>query len=164
MQWAKSWRVNPAYAARPSSETDIAVIELAEPFAGNPGFFPIFSPNTQDLERLRGSVLAHISGYPGDKPRGTQWEHSERIDRITPQQLFYSVDTCPGHSGAPVWIHRTRGGPAEVIAVHTAGPTPHGSGAWGCRPGVPFAPAGQFNRGVRLNPALRAAVLAGFRP
>lgn len=164
MQWARSWHVNPAYLRRPSSETDIAVIELARPFQPCPGFFALFTPNTADLERLRGHVLAHISGYPGDKPTGTQWEHAERIDRITPRQLLYSVDTCPGHSGAPVWIHRTRGGPAEVIAVHTAGPTPHAGGAWGCRPGVPFAPAGLFNRGVRITPALRTAILNGFRP
>ncbi len=164
MQWAKSWRVNPAYLRRPSSETDIAVIELARPFSPCPGYFRVLTPTNATLERLRGRVLAHISGYPADKPKGTQWEHAERIDRITPAQLFYSVDTCPGHSGAPVWIHRTRGGRAEVIAVHTAGPAPHAGGAWGCRPGVPLAPAGLFNRGVRLTPPLIRAIKRGFRP
>ena len=163
MQWARSWRVNPSYLSRPSPETDIAVIDLAHPFRPCPGFFRILTPTTTELKRLRGRVLAHISGYPADKPKGTQWEHAERIDRITPTQLLYSVDTCPGHSGAPVWIQRTRGGRAEVIAVHTAGPAPHASGAWGCRPGVPLAPAGLFNRGVRITPALHRAIVRGFR-
>ena len=163
MQWARSWHVNPAYLRRPSPETDIAVIELARPFSPSPGHFKIFTPSRADLELLRGRLLAHISGYPGDKPKGTQWEHAERIDKITANQLLYSVDTCPGHSGAPVWIHRKHGGPAEVIAVHTAGPRPHASGAWGCRPGVPVAPAGLFNRGVRLTPALHQAINRGFR-
>lgn len=162
-QWARSWRVNPAYARRPTAQTDIAVIELARPFRPCPGFFRIMTPSRAELERLRGRVLAHISGYPADKPKGTQWEHAERIDRITATQLLYSVDTCPGHSGAPVWIHRTRGGPAEVVAVHTAGPAPHAEGAWGCRPGVPLAPAGLFNRGVRITPALRRKIERGFR-
>ena len=163
MQWAKSWRVNPAYSRRPSALTDIAVIELGKPFRPCPGYFRVYSPSTAELESLRARALAHVSGYPGDKPKGTQWEHSERIDRVTPEQIFYSVDTCPGHSGAPVWINRRAGGPAEVIAVHTAGPKPHAGGAWGCRPGVPFAPAGLFNRGVRLTPALARAIAHGFR-
>jgi V8-like Glu-specific endopeptidase len=163
-QWAKSWRVHPAYARNPSPQTDIAVIELARPFRPCPGFFRMLTPSDAELENMRGRLLAHISGYPADKPKGTQWEHSERIDRITAAQLFYSVDTCPGHSGAPVWVHRTRGGRAEVIAVHTAGPRPHSGGAWGCRPGVPLAPAGLFNRGVRLTPALVRAIGRSFRP
>lgn len=164
IQWAKSWRVNPAYVRKPSAQTDIAVIELARPFRPCPGYFRIYTPSTAELERLRGRLLAHISGYPADKTKGTQWQHAERIDGITPQQLLYSVDTCPGHSGSPVWIHRTHGGPAEVIAVHTAGPTPHAGGAWGCRPGVPLAPAGLFNRGVRITDALRRAIRQGFDP
>jgi glutamyl endopeptidase len=27
---------------------------------------------------------------------------------------------------------------------------PHERGAWGCRPGVPVAPAGAVNRGIRM--------------
>ena len=162
-QWAKAWRPNPAYRRRPSPLNDIGIIELTRPFSPCPGFFRLWSPSTQELERLRGTRLVHISGYPADKPAGTQWEHAERLDRITASQLLYSVDTCPGHSGAPVWIHRELGSGPFVIAVHTAGPAPHAGGAWGCRPGVPLAPAGLFNRGVRLTPAVRRAIAAGLR-
>jgi V8-like Glu-specific endopeptidase len=162
-QWAKEWHVNPTYRRRPSSEHDVGLIMLDRPFNPSPGFFRLWSPSRQDLERMRAVRLVHVSGYPADKPEGTQWEHSERLDRITEQQLFYSVDTCPGHSGAPVWIHRQRDGVPEVIAVHTAGPRPHSEGAWGCRPGVPLAPAGLFNRGVRLVPVLRRAIEVDLR-
>jgi glutamyl endopeptidase len=161
-QWARRWRVNPAYARTPTSQFDVAVIELAAPFSPCPGFFRTWTPTMARLQQLRGTRLVHISGYPADKMVGTQWEHAERLDRITAQQLFYSVDTCPGHSGAPVWIRRTLGGRPEVVAVHTAGPRPHAGGPWGCRPGVPMAPAGLFNRGVRLTPALVAAANSGF--
>jgi glutamyl endopeptidase len=162
-QWARSWRANPAYARRPTSENDIGIIELARPFSPSPGSFSLWTPSRQDLERLRATRLVHISGYPADKPVGSQWEHAERLDRVTAHQLFYSVDTCPGHSGAPVWINRTPGRP-EVVAVHTAGPRPHSGGAWGCRPGVPLAPAGLFNRGVRITRVLARAIAAGFAP
>lgn len=161
-QWAQSWRVNPAYRRRPSAETDVGLIFLARPFSTSPGFFRLWSPSPAEIEQLRATRLLHISGYPADKPSGTQWEHSERLDRVTDRQLFYSVDTCPGHSGAPVWVQRSPGAVPEVIAVHTAGPRPHSGGAWGCRAGVPLAPAGLFNRGVRLTPGLRRKITAGF--
>jgi V8-like Glu-specific endopeptidase len=153
-QWARSWRVHPEYLRRPSPETDIGVIELARPFAPSPGHFATAALATADLERLRQIRLVHISGYPGDKPLGSQWEHAERLDRVAARRLFYSVDTCPGHSGSPVWMLRTLGGAPVVIAVHTAGPRPHAEGPWGCRAGVPLAPAGLFNGGVRLTGTL----------
>ena len=162
-QWAASWRVHPQYARRPSALCDVAVIDLARPFSRDPGHFAIASPTADELVNLRGRRMVHISGYPGDKPKGQQWEHSERIDRVTAQQLFYSVDTCPGHSGAPVWLEPIDSGPRRVIAVHTAGPRRHAEGAWGCAPGAPVAPAGSFNRGVRLTSALSTAVAGGFR-
>ena len=154
-QWARRWRVHPDYLRRPAPETDIGVIEMSRSFTPSPGHFALLSATDTKLETIRQSRLVHISGYPGDKPRGTQWEHAERLDRVAARRLYYSVDTCPGHSGAPVWIYRTPGGPPTVIAVHTAGPRPHGEGPWGCRAGVPLAPAGLFNSGVRLTDPLR---------
>ena len=161
-QWAHSWRANPAYVLRPTALDDVAIIDLPRPFSPSPGFFRLAAPDAKDFEQIRARLLLHISGYPADKPQGTQWEHAERLDRVDPRQLLYSVDTCPGHSGAPVWIRRTPDAPAEVIAVHTSGPRPHSEGAWGCRPGVPLAPAGLFNRGVRITPTLKRLVDSGF--
>jgi glutamyl endopeptidase len=154
-QWAKSWRVHPDYLRSPTPVNDIGVIELARPFAGDPGHFGVISPDDVALEQIRRTRLLHISGYPGDKPSGTQWRHAERLDKIGPDRLQYSVDTCPGHSGSPVWIIPERGGRPVVIAVHTAGPKPSPEGPWGCRPGAPLAPAGLFNSGRRLSRAVR---------
>ena len=153
-QWAKTWRVHPDYVKRPRKANDIGVIELARPFKG-PGFFATACPSDAELARLRESRLVHISGYPGDKPRGTQWEHAERLDRIDSDRIRYSVDTCPGHSGSPVWVLPAPGKPPVVIAVHTAGPKPSPKGPWGCKPGAPLAPAGLFNSGRRLTTDVR---------
>jgi V8-like Glu-specific endopeptidase len=155
-QWAKSWRVHPDYLRTPRPLNDIGVIELARPFAGDPGYFPLISPSDAALEQIRRTRLLHIAGYPGDKPIGTQWEHAERLDKIGPDRLEYSVDTCPGHSGSPVWIIPDPGMTPVVIAVHTAGPKPSSEGPWGCRPGAPLAPAGLFNSGRRLSRAVRS--------
>lgn len=160
-QWARSWTVHPDYRRRPSGETDVGLITLARPFSPSPGFFSLWVPSAAEIEQIRLRRLLHISGYPADKPVGTQWEHAERLDRITQRQLFYSVDTCPGHSGAPVWVQSRPGAP-RVVAIHTAGPRPHANGAWGCRPGVPVAPAGLFNRGVRLTADLHRRINARF--
>jgi glutamyl endopeptidase len=163
-QWAKAWRAHPRYVRRPSAQWDIAVIELERPFRPSPGHLQLMAPDRARLERLRRTRLLHISGYPGDKPKGTQWSHAERLDRVTTRQLFYSVDTCPGHSGSPVWVLPDGpGSPPAVVAVHTAGPRPHAQGAWGCRPGVPLAPAGLFNRGVRITSAMRGAIARRLR-
>jgi glutamyl endopeptidase len=162
-QWAARWKVNPAYLHRPSPETDVGLIFLNRPFRPSPGHFRLYAPSDAELAAFRMSRLMHISGYPADKPVGTQWEHAERLDRVTARQLFYSVDTCPGHSGAPVWVHRREGGAPEVVAVHTAGPRPHAGGPWGCRPGVPLPPAGLSNRGVRLTEELTRQIDNGFK-
>lgn len=149
-QWAVSWRTHPDYLRRPRPEVDVAVIELARPFARATGAFALLPASTPRLERLRQTRLVHVSGYPGDKPEGTQWRHSERLDRIGSLRLHYSVDTCPGHSGSPVWVYPSPGAAPRVVAVHTAGPRPHPEGPWGCRAGAPLAPAGLFNSGVRV--------------
>lgn len=165
-QWARRWRTHPAYLKHPRPANDIAVIELDRPFEGAPGYFATACPSDAELKRLRESRLVHVAGYPADKPAGTQWEHAERLDRIDAARIRYSVDTCPGHSGSPVWILPGPGKRPVVIGVHTAGPKPHAEGAWGCKPGAPLAPAGLFNSGRRLTPELRhalrlPAVLAG---
>jgi V8-like Glu-specific endopeptidase len=149
-QWAKRWRVHPDYLRSPRPEHDIGLIELARPFSPSPWHFAVRIADDAELARLRATRLLHISGYPGDKPRGTQWEHAERLDRVARDRLSYSVDTCPGHSGSPVWVKRDPEGAPVAIAVHTAGPKPHAEGPWGCHSGVPLAPAGLFNSGRRL--------------
>lgn len=64
-------------------------------------------------------LLANLSGYPGDKPAGTQWFHARNITSVSPQKVFYDVDTFGGQSGSPVW--RLRNGQRTAVAIHTTG-------------------------------------------
>jgi V8-like Glu-specific endopeptidase len=59
--------------------------------------------------------------------------------------LEYLNDTCPGHSGSPVWVrrHPSKGG-RVLVAVHVSGD----------QPGPPVA-----NRGVFITPAIRAWIV-----
>jgi V8-like Glu-specific endopeptidase len=149
-QWACRWYGHRRFVNNADVMYDVGIIVVPRPFRGGPGALPLAALDDRALQSVRDKRLLHIAGYPADKPRGTMWEHAERLDRIAPRALYYSVDTCPGHSGSPVWVREGRGRKVDVIAVHVAGPRPHERGPWGCRPGVPLAPAGSVNRGVRM--------------
>lgn len=65
------------------------------------------------------NMLVNLSGYPGDKPAGTQWWHARRIKWITSRTLVYNIDTAGGQSGSPVW--RKKGNQRYAVGIHTNG-------------------------------------------
>lgn len=65
------------------------------------------------------NLHVNLSGYPGDKPAGTQWFHARDIKQVTQHAVFYDIDTAGGQSGAPVWMMRD--GNRYSVAVHTNG-------------------------------------------
>jgi glutamyl endopeptidase len=62
------------------------------------------------------------SGYPGDKPYGTQWWNSNNILAVTNRRLHYRIDTMGGQSGSPVW--RFKDGQRHIVGIHTTGGSP----------------------------------------
>jgi glutamyl endopeptidase len=153
-QWATRWYAHRRFVKHGDPMYDFGVIYVPRSFPRHPGPFTTALANDRTLQLVRAQRLLHIAGYPGDKPTGTMWEHAERLDRFGPQALFYSVDTCPGHSGSPVWVRRSSGNQVDVVAVHVAGPTDAERRPYGCVPGTAIAPAGEANRGVRLRRSL----------
>jgi len=149
-QWAVRWYAHRRFVDQRDVMYDVGIIVVPRPFSGLSGVLPLAALDDAALQVVRARRVLHIAGFPSDKPRETMWEHSERLDRIGPRALYYSVDTCPGHSGSPVWVWRGRAEQVDAIGIHVAGPTPHERGPWGCRPGVPVAPEGAVNRGIRL--------------
>ena len=99
---------------------------------------------------------------------GTQWRHSERLRGFTPKRLLYTVDTCPGHSGSPVWASVE--GRKALVGVHTSGILDERGRSYGCAKGTVLAPPGMMNSGVRLTPEIMANLrdptrqAAGQRP
>ncbi|MQA62661.1 MAG: trypsin-like serine protease [Actinophytocola sp.] len=75
--------------------------------------------------QLNGSVV-NISGYPGDKPAGTQWYHSNRVTSVNSTKVYYSVDTMGGQSGSAVY--HLRDGSRYAVAVHAYGGATANSG------------------------------------
>ncbi len=69
-------------------------------------------------QELRG-VVANISGYPGDKPSGTQWYDHHAVAAVDARKVYYDIDTMGGQSGAAVY--RIKDGKRVAIAVHAYG-------------------------------------------
>src|SRR3954447_14401373 len=63
--------------------------------------------------------VGNISGYPGDKPSGTQWYAARTIASVGPRKVFYDIDTAGGQSGSAVY--RIVNGNRYAIAVHAYG-------------------------------------------
>lgn len=91
-----------------------------------------------------------ITGYPGDKPRWTQWESADHVKVKKSKQVFYPNDTAGGMSGSPVWFDNTgnnifTNGP-YAFAIHAYGT--HGSG-----------PHNKYNHGTLINKSVYNNIL-----
>jgi V8-like Glu-specific endopeptidase len=64
-------------------------------------------------------VVPNLSGYPGDKPYGTQWFHAGTIRSVDSLTIYHTSDTMPGHSGSPVW--RLKDGQRHIVGIHNYG-------------------------------------------
>lgn len=95
----------------------------------------------------------NISGYPADKPAGTQWRAFGHVVHATPsagaELVYYDLDTCGGHSGSPIWLRV--GNTRNIVAIHTGpcivGPDCSVMPGKTCFPGHSQRSS---NRGVRL--------------
>jgi V8-like Glu-specific endopeptidase len=79
------------------------------------------------------AAWVNISGYPGDKPTGTQWFHAKEIADIDERVLTYVIDTAGGQSGAPVWI-KLSDGSRYGVGIHTNGAVTGNSATRICQP------------------------------
>jgi V8-like Glu-specific endopeptidase len=156
--WVPSaYLTHPVRGSPARGDFDYGVVLLPRAFDGIARFMAVRAPSTPELERMRHAKLVTIAGYPGDRPVGTLWRHTERLKRVTPRRLYYTVDTCPGHSGSPIW-YRDRSGRRVVIGVHTSGVVDEQGRSYGCVRGTVLAPPGMLNSGVRVT----AEVLANL--
>ena len=65
------------------------------------------------------SSVGNISGYPGDKPSGTQWYDSRKIASVNNRKVYYDIDTAGGQSGSAVY--RVADGKRHAFAIHAYG-------------------------------------------
>ncbi|MCM3872919.1 MAG: hypothetical protein ND895_19740 [Pyrinomonadaceae bacterium] len=70
--------------------------------------------------------VGNISGYPGDKPSGTQWYDAHRIASVNARKVYYDIDTFGGQSGSGVY--RIIDGGRFGVAIHAYGGATTNSG------------------------------------
>lgn len=76
--------------------------------------------------------VGNISGYPGDKPSGTQWYDFRRIASVNSLEVYYDIDTAGGQSGSAVY--RIINGARYGVAIHAYGGATTNSGTRIIRP------------------------------
>jgi V8-like Glu-specific endopeptidase len=111
-----------AWTMNGNANHDYGAIILNTPLGSTVGTFGFGVYSDADLL----ATTANVSGYPGDKPSGTQWFHARKVTSVNPLKVFYDIDTMGGQSGAPVW--RIINGRRFAIAVHAYGGATANSG------------------------------------
>lgn len=136
--WVRNVRVVPGMNGRlepygsATSNQFISVKGWVDSKSSNYDYAVIILPSNAKLGNTTGSMgLANLSylsllglnvntsGYPGDKPAGTQWWNANSILAVTDRRVFYRIDTYGGQSGSAVW--RYKDGKRHIVAIHNTG-------------------------------------------
>ncbi len=115
-----NFRTVNAWANSGNHEYDYGAILLNTPIGNATGWLGY--GNWSNLD----GVVGNISGYPGDKPAGTQWYHSRPITSATDRKVHYTIDTAGGQSGSAVY--RVLNGNRYGFAIHAYGGATSNSG------------------------------------
>lgn len=117
-----SFRSVVGWTSNTDQNYDYGCIILPSPSLGNQiGYFGFAALTDSSLNQL----LVNNSGYPGDKPFGTQWFNAGRIASVTPRKFYYMLDTYGGQSGSPTW--RFVNNQRHAVGVHAYGGCPNSS-------------------------------------
>ena len=107
---------------------DYGAIRIPTELGNTVGWFGLGVYSDSDLI----ASTANISGYPGDKPSGTQWYHARQVASVNSRKVYYAIDTAGGQSGSAVY--RQISGGRYGIAIHAYGGATANSGTRIIRP------------------------------
>ena len=102
---------------------DYGAILLDNPFPAANGMTPGLFPSIVASDETLNGMNLMISGYPADKPFGTQWRDAGVVQTVLPTRLAYSIDTFGGHSGSVVT--GTVNGQIVAVGIHNYGGCPN---------------------------------------
>lgn len=110
-----SFRSVVGWTKNGDADYDYGAIILNTPLGNQTGWYGYGNYSDADLI----GKAANISGYPGDKPAGTQWYHAGKIAAVNARKVYYSTDTAGGQSGSAVY--RIINGGRFAVAIHAYG-------------------------------------------
>ncbi len=117
-----SFRSVTGWTSSGDQNYDYGAILLPNNLGNTVGWFGFGVYSDADLK----ASVANISGYPGDKPSGTQWYDARRVDSVGPRKVYYDIDTFGGQSGSAAY--RIINGGRYGVAVHAYGGATTNSG------------------------------------
>lgn len=120
---SSNFRTVVGWSTNADQNYDYGAIILPTELGSTTGWFG-FGVYSDD--QLTASTI-NISGYPGDKPSGTQWYDSNRVASVNSRKVFYDIDTFGGQSGSAVY--RIINGGRYGVAVHAYGGSTTNSGS-----------------------------------
>ena len=115
-------RTVQGWATNGDEEHDYGAIILGTDLGLTTGWFGFGVYNDATLT----ASVGNISGYPGDKPDGTQWYAARRIASVAARKVYYDIDTFGGQSGSAVY--RIVDGKRYAFAIHAYGGATTNSG------------------------------------
>jgi glutamyl endopeptidase len=125
---SSSFRSVKGWTQSGSENYDYGAIIIPTDLGRTVGWFGFGVYSDTDLQ----ASTANISGYPGDKPSGTQWYHARQVSSVNSRKVYYTIDTAGGQSGSAVY--RITSGGRYGIAVHAYGGATANSGTRIVRP------------------------------
>jgi V8-like Glu-specific endopeptidase len=117
-----SFRSVKAWIDSGNENYDYGAIILPTNLGNTTGWFGFGVYSDSDL--LASTV--NISGYPGDKPQGTQWYDYHKVASVNSRKVYYDIDTYGGQSGSAVY--RVINGNRYAVAIHAYGGATTNSG------------------------------------
>jgi glutamyl endopeptidase len=117
-----SFRSVTGWTQSGSEYYDYGAIILPTNLGNTTGWFGFGVYSDSDLV----ASVGNISGYPGDKPAGTQWYDYHKIASVNTRKVYYDIDTFGGQSGSSVY--RIINGGRYGIAIHAYGGATTNSG------------------------------------
>jgi glutamyl endopeptidase len=117
-----SFRSVTGWTQSGSEYYDYGAIILPTNLGNTTGWFGFGVYSDSDLV----ASVGNISGYPGDKPAGTQWYDYHKIASVNTRKVYYDIDTFGGQSGSSVY--RIINGSRYGIAIHAYGGATTNSG------------------------------------
>ena len=117
-----NFRSVQGWATNGDQNYDYGAIIIPSELGNQTGWFGFGVYGVDDLR----ATVGNISGYPGDKPQGTEWYDRRTVASVDPRKVYYDIDTMGGQSGAAVY--RIKDGKRIAIAIHAYGGATTNSG------------------------------------
>jgi glutamyl endopeptidase len=117
-----SFRTVVGWANSGSENYDYGAIIIPTNLGSQTGWFGYGVYSNADLQATTGN----LSGYPGDKPAGTQWYGWHKVASVSARKVYYDIDSYGGQSGSAVY--RIKNGGRYAFAIHAYGGATFNSG------------------------------------